>query len=146
MFCFRKIKVRAFISSFQLLSRVWLFLIPWTATHQVSLSITNSWSLLNSHPSSHWHRPTISSSISLFFSCPLQPFPESRSFPMSQFFSSGGQSVGISALASVLPMNIQDWSPFGWTGWVSLKSKGLSRVSSNTTVQKHQFLSAQLSL
>ena len=72
-------------------------------------------------------------------------FPRSGSFPMSQLFTSGGQSIGVSASASVLPMNTQDWSPLGWTGWISLQSKGLSRVFSNTTVQKHQFFSAQLS-
>jgi len=76
----------------------------------------------------------------------LQSFPASGSFPMSQFFTSGGQSIGVSASASVLPMNIQDWFPLGWTGWISLQSKGLSRVFSNTTVQKHQFSDAQLSL
>ena len=87
--------------------------------------------------SSHWYRPTISSSA-VPFSSPLQSFPASGSFPMSQFLTSGGQSIGASASASVLPMNIQDWYPLGWTGWISLKSKGLSRVFSNTTVQKHQ--------
>ena len=76
----------------------------------------------------------------------LNLFPASGSFPMSQLFTSGGQSIGVSALASVLPMNIQDWSPLGWTGWISLQSKGLSRVFSNTTVQKHQFFGTQLSL
>ena len=80
-----------------------------------------------------------------FSSCP-QSFPASGSFQMSQFFPSGGQSIGVSASASVLPMNIQDWSPLGWTSWISLQSKGLSRVFSNTTVQKHQFFSTQLSL
>ena len=94
---------------------------------------------------SQWCHPTISTSVVPFFSC-LQCFPASRSFPVSQFFASGGQSIGISALASVLPMNIQDLSPLGWTGWISLQSKGLSRVFSNTTFQKHRFLSAQLSL
>ena len=79
-----------------------------------------------------------------FSSC-LQSFPASGSFPMSQLFASGGQSIGVSASASVLPMNTQDWSPLGWTGWISLHSKGLSRVFSNTTVQKHQFFGAQLS-
>ena len=96
-------------------------------------------------PSSHWGHPTISSSVVPFSSC-LQSFPASGSFPMSQFFASGGQSVGVSASASVLPMNTQDWSPLGWTGWISLQSKGLSRVFSNTTVPKHQFFDAQLSL
>ena len=86
----------------------------------------------------------ISSSVIPFSSCP-QTLPASESFPMSQLFASGGQSIGVSALASVLPMNTQDWSPLGWTGGISLQSKGLSRVFSNTTVQKHQFFSAQLS-
>ena len=99
----------------------------------------------NSCPLSQWCRPTISSSVVPFSSC-LQSFPASRSFPMSQFFESGGQSIGVSASASVLPMNVLDWFPLGWTGWISLLSKGLSRVFSNTTVQKHQFFSAQLSL
>ena len=88
----------------------------------------------NSCPSSCWCHPTISSSIIPFSSC-LQSFPESVSFPRSQFFTSGGQSIGVSASASVLPMNIQDWFPLGWTGCISLQSKGLSRVFSNTTVQ-----------
>ena len=97
-------------------------------------------------PSSRWCHPTISSSVVPFSSC-LQSFPASGSFPLSYFFTSGGQSiVGVSASASVLPMNIQDWSPLGWTGWISLQSKGLSRAFSNTTVQKHQFFGAQFSL
>ena len=94
----------------------------------------------NSCPSSQWCHPTISSSVIPFSSC-LQSFPASGSFPMSQF-SSGGQSIGV--LASVLPINILDWFPLGWTGWISLQSRGLSRVFSNTTVQKHQFFSTQL--
>ena len=98
----------------------------------------------NSCPLSWWCHPTISSSVVPFPSC-LQSFPASGSFQMSQFFASGGQSVGVSASASVLPMNIQDWFPLGWTGWIFLQSKGLSRVFNNT-VQKHQFISAQLSL
>ena len=97
----------------------------------------------NSCPLSWWCHPTISSSVVPFSSC-LQSFPASGSFPVSQFFASDGQSTG--ALASVLPMNTQGWSPLGWTGWISLQSKGLSRVFSNTTVQKHQFFSAHLSL
>ena len=97
----------------------------------------------NSCPLSHWSHPTISSSIVPFFSC-LQSFPASGSFPVSQFFTSGGQSIGVSAPASVLPKNTQDWSFLGWIGWIFLHSKGLSRVLSNTTVQKHQFFSAQL--
>ena len=99
----------------------------------------------NSCPLSRWCYPTISSSV-VPFSSRLWSFPASESFQMSQFFISGGQSIGVSASASVLPMNTQDWSPPGWTGWISLQSKGLSRVFSNTTVQKHQFFSAQLSL
>ena len=99
----------------------------------------------NSCPLSQWCHPTISSSV-VHFSCCLQSFPASGSIPMSRFFASGSQSIGVSASSSVLPMNIQDWSPLGWTGWISLQSKELPRVYSNTTVQKHQFFSAQLSL
>ena len=98
----------------------------------------------NSCPSSRWCHPAISSSVIPFSSCP-QSLPASESFPMSQLFAWGGPSTGVSALASVLPKNTQDWSPLGWTGWISLQSKGLSRVYSNTTVQKHQFFGAQLS-
>ena len=96
----------------------------------------------NSCPLSWWCHPTISSSVVPISSCP-QSFPASGSFPMSQFFTS--QNIGVSASASVLPMNIQDWFPLGWTGWISLQSKGRSRVFSNTTVQKHQFFGTQLS-
>ena len=99
----------------------------------------------NSCPLSQWCHLTISSPVIPFLSC-LQSFPASGSFQMSQLFTSGGQSTGISASTSALPMNTQDWSPLGWTGWISLQSKGLSRVFSNTTVQKHQFFCAQLSL
>ena len=99
----------------------------------------------NSCPLSQWCHPTISSFVVSFSSC-LHSFPASGSFQMSQFFTSGGQSTGVSASASVLPVNIQDWFPLGWTSWISLQSKGLSRVFSNTTVQKHHFFSAQLSL
>ena len=98
----------------------------------------------NSCPSSRWCHPAISSSVVPFSSCP-QSLPVSESFPMSQLFAWGGQSTGVSALASFLPKNTQDWSPSEWTGWISLQSKGLSRVFFNTTVQKHQFFSAQLS-
>ena len=98
----------------------------------------------NSCPLNRWCHPTISSSV-VPFSC-LQSFPASGSFPMSQLFASDGQSIGVSASASVFPMNIQDLSPLGWTGWISLQSKGLSRVFSNTTVRKHHFFSIQLSL
>ena len=125
------------ISSVQSLSPVWLFATPWIAARQPSLFITNFRSLLRLMsielvmPSSHLIlcRPLLL----------LPPIlPASGSFPMSQLFPWGGQSIGVSALASVLPMNTQDWSPSGWTGWISLQSKGLSRVFSNTTVQKHQ--------
>ena len=92
----------------------------------------------NSCPSSQWCHPTISTSVVPFSSC-LQSFPASGSFPISQFFTLGGQNIRTSASPSVLPMNSQDWFPVGWTGWISLQSKGLSRVFSNTTVQKHQF-------
>ena len=97
----------------------------------------------NSCPSSWWYHPTISFFVVPFSSC-LQSFPESGSFPMSQLFPSGGQNIGVSASASVLPMNIQDQFPLGWTNWIFLQSKGLSRVFSNTTVQKHQFFGVQL--
>ena len=97
----------------------------------------------NSCPLSSWCHPTILSSVVPFSSC-LQSFPTSGSFPLSQFFTSGGQNIGVSASASVLPMNTQDWYPLEWTGWISLQSKGLSRVFSNTTVQKHQYFDIQL--
>ena len=127
-------------NSVQSLSCVQLFLTPWTAAHQASLSITNSQSLLKTCPLSRWCYPAISSSVFPFSSC-FQSFPASESFPMSQLFASDDQSIGASASASFLPMNIQDWSPLGWTHWISLQSKGLSRGFSNTTVQKHQFFS-----
>ena len=133
------------ISSIESLNSVQLFATPWIAVRQASLSITNSRSSLKLMcielvmPSSHLIlcRPLL---------LLLQSLPASGSFPMSQLFSWGGQSVGVSASASVLPMNTQDWSPLGWTGWIYLQSKGLSRVFSNTTVQKHQFFGAQFSL
>ena len=128
-------------SSVQTLSHVRLLTTPWTAARQASLSITNSWSLLklmsieSVMPSSHLIlcRP---------FSSRFPSFPASGSFPVSQFFAPGGPSIGASASASVLPMNIQDWFLLGWTGLISLQSKGLSRVFSSTTVQKHQFFDA----
>ena len=98
----------------------------------------------NSCPSSQWCNSTISSSVIPFSSCP-QSLPASESFPVSQLFAWGGQSIEVSALASFLPKKSQGWSPSEWTGWISLQSKGLSRVLSNTTVQKHQFFGAQLS-
>ena len=125
-------------SSVQLLSRVRLFATPWTTARQASLSITNSQSPPNPCPWSRWCHPTISSSVVPFSPCP-QSFPASGSFPISQLFTSGGQRIGVSASTSVPPMSTQDCSPLGWTGWISLQSKGLSRVFSNTTVQKHQF-------
>ena len=132
-------------SSIQSPSHVWLFVTPWTAARQSSLSITNSWVCSNSCPWSRWCNPTISSSVVPFSSC-LQSFPASGSFPVSQFFTPGGQSIGVSASTSLLPMNIRDWFPLGWICWISLQSKGLSRVFSNTPVQKHQFFSTQISL
>ena len=98
----------------------------------------------NSCPVHQWCHPTISSSVVLFSSCP-RSFLASGSFQMSQLFTSSGQSIGVSALVSVLPTNTQDWSPLGWTSWISLQSKGLSRVFYNTTIQKHQFFAAPLS-
>ena len=98
----------------------------------------------NPCPSSQWCHPTISSFVVPFSSWP-QSFPASGSFPMSQLFTSGGQSIGVSVSTSVPPINTQDWFPLGWTGWISLESKGLSRVFSSTAVQKHQFFGAQLS-
>ena len=133
------------LQSVQSLGHVWLFVTPWTKALQPSLSITNSWSPSKPMSIEWWCHPTISSSVIPFSSHP-QSFPASGSFQMSQLFTSGGQSIGVSASASVLPMNTQDWSPLGWTGWISLQPKGLSRVFSNTTVQKHQFFCAQLSL
>ena len=127
-------------TSVQLLSCVQLFGTPWTAAHQASLSITNSRSLLKL-----MSIKSILSSVVPFSSC-LQSFSASGSFPVSQFFPSGDQSIGVSASASVFPMNIQDWVPLGLTGLISLQSKELSRVFYNTTVQKHRFLGGQLSL
>ena len=131
-------------SSVQSLSRAWLFVTPWIAACQASLSITNPRSSLrftfieSVMPSSH-----------LILCHPLlllpQFLPASKSFPMSQLFTRGGQSTGVSALASFLPKKSQGWSPSEWTGWIFLQFKGLSRVFSNTTVQKHQFFGAQLS-
>ena len=110
------------------------------AHHQLTPGICS-----NSCPLSPWCNLTISFSAIPFLFCP-QSFPAWGSFPRSQFFASGGQSTGVSASTSVLPMNTQDWFPLGWTGWISLQSKGLSRVFSNTTVQKHKFFGTQFSL
>ena len=133
-----------YFSSVQSLSRVRLFATLWTEHARSPCSSPTPGVYSNSCPSSRWYHPTISSSVKPF-SC-LQAFPASGSFPVSQLFASGGQSIGVPASASVLPMNIWYWFPLGWTGWISLQSKGLSRVSSNTTVQKHQFFGTQLSL
>ena len=131
--CFSKFtKTLAQFSSVQSLSHVQLFPTPIIIARQASLSITIS---QISRPSSRWCHPAISSSVILFSSCP-QSLPASGSFPMSQLFAWGGQSIGVSASASVFPMNTQGWSPLGWTGWISVPSKGLSRVFSNTTDQK----------
>ena len=136
--------IYVFKISVQLLSYVQLFAIPWTVAHQASLSITSSWNLLklmslkSVMPSNH-----------LILCCPLllpSIFPSIRVFSKSQFFTSGGQRIEASTSASVLPINIQDWFPLGLTSWIFLQSKGLSRVFSNTTVQKHQFFSTQPSL
>ena len=116
----------------------------WTTAHQASLSITNSRSSLKLMPIESLMPSAISSSVVPLSSCP-QSLPGSGSFPMSQLFAWGGQSTVVSALASLLPKKSQGWSPLEWTGWISLQSKGLSRAFSNTTVQKHQFFSAQLS-
>ena len=132
-------------SSVRSLSCVQLFATPWPQHARPPCPSPTHRVYPNSCPLSPWCHPTISSSVVPFSSC-SQSFPASGSFQMSQLFTSGGQSTGVSASTSVAPMNTQDWSPLGWTGWISLQSKGLSRVFSNTTVQKHQFFSAQLSL
>ena len=126
------------------LSHVWLFVTPWTAARQALLSFTIFWSLLKLCPSSWWCHPAISSSVVPFSSC-LPSFPASGAFLMSPLFAPGGQTIGVSASASVLPMNIQDWFPLGWTGWISLQPKEFSRVFPNT-IQKYHFFSARLSL
>ena len=133
-------------SSVQLLSRVWLFATLWTAARQVSLSITNSQS-----PPKPMSIKSVTPSNHLILCCPLlllpSIFPSIRVFSNeSALFTSGGQRIGVSASTSVLPMNTQDWSPLGWSGWTFLQSKGLSRVFSNTTVQKHQFRFISLNL
>ena len=126
-------------SSVQLLSRVWLFTTPWTEVHQASLSITNSQNLLKFMPI-ELVMPSNHSGLCHPFSSCLQSFPASGSFLRTQFLASAGQSIGVSFSTSVLPMNIQDWFPLGLTGLISLQSKGLSRVFSNTTVQKASIL------
>ena len=132
------------ISSVHSLSRVWLFVTPWIRAWRPPCPSPTPGVYPNSCPSSRWCHPNISSSVIPFSSC-LQFCPASEYFLMNQFFTSDSQNIGVSASASVLPVNIQDWFPLGWTGWISLQFKGFSRVFSNITVQKHQFFSAQLS-
>ena len=149
-----KIKIRIYFiysniihiqfSSVQLLTRVRLFETPWIAHARPPCPSPTPGVYSNSCPLSGWYHPAISFSAIPFSSC-LQSLPSSGSFPMNQLFIWGGQSIGVSASASVLPMNTQDWSSLEWTGWISLQTKGLSRVFSNTTVQKHQFFGTQLS-
>ena len=129
-------------SSVQSLSHVQLFATPWITACQPPYPSSTPRVHSDSCPSSQWCHPAISSSVVPFSSC-SQSLPAAESFPVSQLFAWGGQSIGVLALASVLPMNTQDWS-LGWTCWISLQSKGLSRVFSNTTLQKHQFFCAQL--
>ena len=133
----------SYISPVQSLSRVWLFVTPWTAVRQASLSINISWSLLKL-----MSMESVMPSNCFILCHPLLLLPSifsaSESFLRSQFFASDSQSIGVSASTSVLTMNIQDWFPLGWTGWISFHPKGFSRVFSNTTVQKHQFFCAQL--
>ena len=132
-------------SSPQLLDHVRLFVIPWTWHASPPCPSPTPGAYSNSCPLNRWCHPTISSSV-VPFSSGLQSFPATGSLPMSQFFASGGNSIAVWASASVLPMNSQDWFLLGWTGWISLQTKGLSRVFSKTTFQKHQFFKAQLSL
>ena len=139
-----KRQTRVLVVGFQSLSHVQLFVIPWTTACRLPCPSPSPGAYSNSRPLGQWCHPTISSSVVPFTSCP-HSFPVSGSFLMSLLFASGGQTMGASASASVLSVNIQGWFPLGWTGWISLQSKGLSRVSSNTTVQKHQFFLAQLS-
>ena len=127
-------------SSVQSLSHVWLFVTHGPKHARPPCPSPTPRVYSNPCPSRQWCHPTISSSV-VPFSSLFQSFPASGSFPMSQLFASGGQSIGVSASTSVLPMNIQSWFPLGWTDWISLQSKGLSRVFSNTTVQKHQWCS-----
>ena len=132
-------------SSVQSFSRVQLFVTHGQQHVRLPCPLPTPGACSNSYPLRWWCHPTILSSV-IPFSSHLQSFPASGSFQMSQLFASGGQSMGVSAWTSILLMNIQDWFPFGWTSWISLQSKGLSRVFSNTTVQKHQFSTTQFSL
>ena len=128
-------------SSVQSLSRVQPFVTPKLQHARLPRPSSTPGVHSDSHPSSQWCHPAISSLVIPFSSCP-QSLPASKSFPMSQLFTWGGQSTGVSAVASFLPKKSQGWSPSEWTGWISLQSKGLSRVFSNTTVKKHQFFGA----
>ena len=130
-------------SSIPSFSHVWFFVTPWTAAHQAFLSITNSWRSVKLMSIEWWCHPTMPSSVVPFSSRP-QSFPASGSFQIRQFFASGGQSIGVSASALVLPMNTQDWSPLWWTGWISLQSKGLQE--SSPTPQFKSINSSALSL
>ena len=141
IFGFCPVQNRVF-SRVQLLSCVWLFGTPWMQHTRPPCPSPTPGVHSNSCTLSRLCHPAISSSVIPFSSCP-QSLPASESFPMSQLFAWGGQSIGVSALASVLPKKSQDWSRLGWTGWISLQSKGLSRVFSNTTLQKHQFFGTQ---
>ena len=141
----KNVYVYVYISSVRSLGCVWLFVTHGLQHARPPCPSPTPGVYTNSCLLSRWCHPTISSSVVPFSSC-SQSFPASGSLQMSQFFASGGQSIGASASASVLPMNIQDWFPLEWTGWISLQSKGLSRVFSSTTVHKHQFFSTQLSL
>ena len=131
-------------SSVQSLTHVRLFATPWITARQASLSITNSGSLLKLMSIKSVMPSAISYSVVPFSSCP-HSLPPSGYFPMNQLFAWGGQSTGVSDSTSVLPQNTQGWSPLGWTRWISLQSKGVSRAFSNTTVQKHQFFGTQVS-
>ena len=140
----KRLNIRSDQRSDQSLSRVRLFSTPWIAARQPPCTSPTPGVHWDSRPSSQWCHPAISSSVIPFSSCP-QSLPASESFPTSQLFAWGGQRTGVSALASVLPKKSQGWSPSEWTGWISLQSKGLSRVFSNATVKKHQFHGTQLS-
>ena len=133
--------VFCFVCSIQFLSHVWRFVKPSTVAPRLPCPSPTPGAYSNSCPSSWWCHQTISSSAIPFSSC-LQSFSVLGSFPMSPLFTSGGQSIGVSSSTSVLPMNIQDWFPWGWNGWISLQSKGHSRIFSNITAQKHQFFGA----
>ena len=141
----RFISIFSTFCSVQSPSHVRLFVTPWTAARRASLSITNSRVYSNSCPLSRWCHQTISTSVVPFSFC-LQSFPASGSFPVSQLFTSGGQSIGVSASVSVFPINIQDRFPLGWTGWIFLQSKGLSRVFSTSQFKSINFLALSFSL